>query len=80
MMQINPEFMWPYFTYNNIGYHLRKGSIIYLSSVRHITVLIPFILEDPRFGIIFLGIVNLANQYLNLKPKLRTLEILIADV
>ena len=50
--QINPEFMWPYFTYNNI----------------------------PWFGIIFLGILNLANHYLNLKPKLRTLEVMIADV
>ena len=29
---------------------------------------------------IFPGILNLANHYLNLKPKLITLEILIADV
>ena len=28
--QINPEFMWPYFTYNNISYNLRKGPILYL--------------------------------------------------
>ena len=27
--QINPEFMWPYFTYNNITYNLRKGPIFY---------------------------------------------------
>ena len=30
--QINPEFMWPYFTYNNISYNLRKGHILYLPS------------------------------------------------
>ena len=38
--------------------------------MQHIRVLIPFILGDPRFGIIFLGILNLAYQYLNLKPTL----------
>ena len=27
--QINPEFMWPCFTYNNISYNLRKGPIFY---------------------------------------------------
>ena len=32
-MQINPEFMWPYFTYNNITYKLRKGPIIYLPGI-----------------------------------------------
>ena len=36
--------------------------------------------EDPWFGTIIHGILNLANHYLNLKTKLRTLEILIADV
>ena len=30
--QINPEFMWSYFTYNNITYNLRKGPILYLPS------------------------------------------------
>ena len=30
--QINPEFMWPYFTYINISYNLRKGPILYLPS------------------------------------------------
>ena len=30
--QINPEFMWPYFTYNSISYNLRKGPILYLPS------------------------------------------------
>ena len=30
--QINPKFMWPYFTYNNISYYLRKGPILYLPS------------------------------------------------
>ena len=34
MMQINPEFMWPYFTYNNISYNLRKGPILYLPRTR----------------------------------------------
>ena len=32
MTQINPEFMWPYFTYSNITYNLSKGSILYLLS------------------------------------------------
>ena len=27
--QINPEFMWPYFTYSNISYILRKRSILF---------------------------------------------------
>ena len=40
--------MWPYFTFNNISYNLRKGPILYLPRrIQHITVLIPFILEDP---------------------------------
>ena len=30
--QINLEFMWPYFTCNNITYNLRKGPILYLDS------------------------------------------------
>ena len=28
--QINPKITWPYFTYNNITYNLRKGPILYL--------------------------------------------------
>ena len=32
MTQINPEFIWSYFTYNNISYNLRKGPILYLLS------------------------------------------------
>ena len=64
--------MWPYFAYNNISYDLRKGPIFYLLSTQHIKVLIPFNLRDPGYGIIFVGILNLANEYLNLKPKLRT--------
>ena len=71
--------MWPYFTYNNISYILRRGPI-YLPSM-HLTYYgtnsIHF--RGPWFGIIFLGILNLAN-HLNLKLKLRTLEILIVDV
>ena len=31
-MQINAEFMWPYFTYKNISYNLGKGPILYLPS------------------------------------------------
>ena len=31
-IQINPEFIWPYFTYNTITYKLRKGPILYLPS------------------------------------------------
>ena len=80
MTPINPEFFWPYFTYNGITYNLRKGFFICLTRIQHITVLISFIFGDPWFVIIFLGILNRANQYLNLKPKLITLEILIADV
>ena len=34
--QINSEFMWPCFTYNNITYNLRKGHILYLPSM-HLT-------------------------------------------
>ena len=30
--QINPEFIWPYYTYSNISYNLRKGPILYLAS------------------------------------------------
>ena len=30
--QINPEFMWSYFTYNNNTYNLRKWPILYLPS------------------------------------------------
>ena len=37
-------------------------------------------LGDLRFGIIFLWTLNLATKYLNLKPKLGTLEMLVADV
>ena len=29
----NPKFMWPYFTYNNITYNLRKEPILYLPSM-----------------------------------------------
>ena len=30
--QINPKFMWPYFTYNSISYNFREGPILYLPS------------------------------------------------
>ena len=33
--QINPEFIWPYFSYNT-SYNLRKGPILYLPST-HLT-------------------------------------------
>ena len=76
--QRNPEFMWPYFTYNNISFNLREGPILcFPARIQHSTVLILFILEDPGFGIIFLAILNLENQYPTLKPSL---EVVIADV
>ena len=30
IMQLNPEFMWSYFNFNNIPYSLRKGSLLHL--------------------------------------------------
>ena len=71
--------MWPYFTYNNISYDLRKRPILYLPST-HSTYYRTNSVHFRGLEIIFLGILNLANLYLNLKPKLRTLEVLIADV
>ena len=44
--QINPEFMWTYLTYNNISYNYNNLFFICLARIQHITVLIPFILED----------------------------------
>ena len=80
-LQINPEVTWSYFTYSNVTFNLRKWPILYLpSTLQHIVVLFPFIFGDPWFEVIFLGILNLANHYLSSKPKLRTLEKLIADV
>ena len=32
--QINPEFTWFYFSYNNISYNLWKGPILYFPSMR----------------------------------------------
>ena len=34
MTQINPEFTWFYFSYNNISYNLWKGPILYFPSMR----------------------------------------------
>ena len=79
--QINPEFMWPYFTYNNISYNLRKGSILYLPNT-HSTY-------DGTNSVHFRGSLIWSNlprdiksskSLSKFKPKLRTLEILVADV
>ena len=73
------EFMRPYFTFNNISFNLSKEPILYLPSTHSTYYGTNSVQEDPWFGTNFLGILNVANHYLNLKPKLRTLEILIAD-
>ena len=130
--QINPEFMWPYFTYNNITYNLRKWPILYLPSthsthyrtnsvyfrgspiwnnlpwdIKSTEAATEGVLWQKRPATLFKKrlwhrcfplnfwkflkipflqntsgrlLLNLANQHLNLIPKLRTLEILIADV
>ena len=77
---INFEFMRPYFTFDNISFNLSKEPILYFPSTHSTYYGTNSVQEDPWFGTNFLGILNLANHYLNLKPKLRTLEILIADV
>ena len=80
--QINPEFTWFYFSYNNISYNLWKGPILYFPSMHSTyygTNSVHF-RGSFWFGIIFLEKLNRANQYLNLIPKLKTLVILITDV
>ena len=43
---INPKLMWPYFTYNNSTYNLRRGPILFcLARIQHIAIIIPFILR-----------------------------------
>ena len=34
LMQLNPEFMWPYFNENPIPYELRKGTKVFLPPVK----------------------------------------------
>ena len=63
--QINPEFIWPYFTYNSISYNLRKGPILYLPGT-HSTY---YGTNSVHFGgsLIWNHLprdINLANQYL----------------
>ena len=43
--QINPEFMWPYLTYNNITYNFRKGPILYLPHT-HSTYYLEILIAD----------------------------------
>ena len=39
--------MWPYFTYNNSTYNLRRGPILFcLARIQHIAIIIPFILRE----------------------------------
>ena len=38
--------MWPYFTYNNISYNLRKGPILYLPSTHSALWKITTMLEE----------------------------------
>ena len=73
--------MWPYFTYNNISYNLRKGYILYLPNT-HSTY-------DGTNSVHFRGSLIWSNlprdiksskSLSKFKPKLRTLEILVADV
>ena len=79
--QINPEFMWSYFTYNNITYNLRKGPILYLPSTHSTyygTNSVHF-----RGSLIWNNLpsdIKSSKSVSEFKPKLRTLEILIADV
>ena len=63
-----------------MSYNLKKKPILYLPSTHSTYYSTNSVQEDPWFGTIIHGILNLANHYLNLKTKLRTLEILIADV
>ena len=73
--------MWSYFNYKNITYNLRKEAILYLPSTNSTYYGTNSV--HSRGSLIWnnlLSVLNLANEYLNLKPKLRTLEVLIGDV
>ena len=73
--------MWPYFTYNNISYNLRKGPILYLPSTHSAyygTNSVHF-----RGSLIWNNLprnIESSKSVSEFKTKLRTLEILIADV
>ena len=73
--------MWPYFTYNNISYNLRKGPILYLPgthSAYYGTNSVHF-----RGSLIWNNLprnIESSKSVSEFKTKLRTLEILIADV
>ena len=74
--QINPEFMWLFFKPKKLSYNLRKGPILNLprsQSIYYGTNAFPF------RGFLLLKL-NPAIQLLNLKPKLKTWEIVIMDV
>ena len=79
--QLNPEFMWSYFTYKDMPYNLSKGPILGLPkthSFYHGTNAIDFC------GFLILNTLLLlqspAIHYLDSKIKPKILEILIADV
>ena len=79
--QINPEFMWSYFSYNNITYNLRKEPMLYLPST-HSTC---YGTNSLHFGgfLIWNNLprdIKSSKSVSELKSKLRTLEILIGDV
>ena len=83
--QINPEFMWLFFKPKKLSYNLRKGPILKNSvhlprtqSTYYDTNTIHF--RGSLNGIIFLLKLNPAIQFSNLKPKIKTWEILIVDV
>ena len=78
--QLNPEFMWSYFTHKDMPYNLRKGPFLGLPKAHSFyygTNAVHF-----RGSLIWnnLPAVVPAIHYLNSKIKLKILEILIADV
>ena len=79
--QLNPQFMWSFFTLKDIPYNLRKGPILGLPKTHSFyygTNAIHF-----RGSLIWNNlpaVVKSSVHYLNSKIKLKILEILIADV
>ena len=73
--------MWPYFTYSNISYNLRKEPILYLPST-HSTY---YGSNSVHFrgSMIWNNLprdIKSSKSFSEFETKLRTLEILIADV
>ena len=79
--QISPEFMWSFFKPKKLSYNLKKGPTLNLprtQSTYYSTNAIHF-----RGSLMWNNLpakVNPAIQFLNLKLKLKTWEILIVDV